>query len=618
MPLPFPSTLPRVPSLSFSGFTTAPGIASVAGFGPYNDFNRDHNIFDNLTKIWGRQTLKFGFSYHYYQKTENAAGNNVGTFTFSNTPRPTGTSLYQQDWANFLLGNVSSFTQASVDLTPDIRAHHAEFYAQDDVRVGSNLTLSWGLRFSRFTQPIDRSHSLTNFDPQLWDPSKAPQVNPKSGNIIPGTGDPLNGIIIAGQNSPFGKKVADENSNFGPRFGLAWDPFKSGKTSVRAGFGIFFDAMLFGITEQNIFSNPPFVQNITISNTRLDNPSAGTPSISAAPKTLRATPLPAHTPYVQEWSLGIQRELMKNLLVDVGYVGNKGTHLIGIVDINEVPPGAAIAQGLVPPGTVFTSANTPILNTIRPFRGYGPINTIESRFNSNYHSLQVGVQKRFTGESLLNFSYTYSKALTDNGSDRSNAAQNSYDIQSEYGPSPLDRTHILTANYVYELPWMKEQRGLAGHVLGGWEVSGIVTYESGVPLTVTSSGTDPGGLGILGPSAASPRPDLVGNPNSGAPHTTQQWFNIAAFAPVPAGQARPGNSGRGVVRGPGIERWDFSAFKNIRIREAMRFQFRGELFNIFNHTNFDTLRLTFGPSNFGQVATVRDPRILQLAMKFYF
>src|SRR5437899_2080724 len=147
---------------------------------------------------------------------------------------------------------------------------------------------------------------------------------------------------------------------------------------------------------------------------------------------------------------------------------------------------------------------------------------------------------------------------------------------------------------------MKEQRGLAGHILGGGEVSGIVTSESGVPLTVTSSGTDPGGLGILGPSAASPRPDLVGNPNSGAPHTTQQWFNIAAFAVVPAGQARPGNSGRGVVRGPGIERWDFSAFKNIRIREAMRLQFRGELFNIFDHTNFDALRLTFGPSNFGQ------------------
>ncbi len=614
MPLPFTSTLARVPSISIAGGS------GIAGFGPYDDFNRNHNVFDNMTKIWGRHSLKFGFSYHHYQKTENAGGNNTGTFSFSGTVRPSGTSIFEQAWANFLLGNVSSFTQIQFDLTPDIRAHQIELYAQDEFRVRANLTLSYGLRYSMYRQPWDDTGRLTSFDPRAWDPAKAPQIDSATGNLVSGTGDLLNGIIIGGQNSPYGDKVANENTrNFSPRVGLTWDPWNDGKTSIRMGYGMFFDSILFGILEQNIFTNPPFNASISIPNTRLENPGGGTPSVSLLPRTLRGTPVPSSTPYVQQWSLDIQREVMRGLIVDVGYYGSKGTHLLGIVDINMVPPGAAVAAGLMPAqGYITAGTQTNRLNAIRPYRGYGPINTIESWFNSNYNSLQVSVQKRFSGNSLLNLAYTWSKNLTDNQTDRSTAPQNTYNVPAEYGLASLDRRHILTANYVYEFPWMKSQEGLVGHLVGGWQISGIVTYNSGTPLTVTSgTGRDFGGLGFLGPSAAGPRPDMLANPNLAAPHTIDQWF-FQLFADPPAGSNRPGNSGRGVVRGPGYGRWDFSIFKNIKVSEQVRMQFRTEMFNVFNHTNPSGVGTTFGTSTFGKVLSTRDARIIQMALKLMF
>src|SRR5262249_13176081 len=155
------------------------------------DFNRNHNIYDNLTWIHGLHTFKFGTSINRYQKTENAGGNNVGSFAVATTPRPTGSAATttMQQWANFLLANVSTFTQADQALTPDIRSRQYEFYFQDDFRIRPNLTLNFGVRYSLFRQPVDKSGQLTNFDPRAYDPAKAVQINPATGNIIPGTGD---------------------------------------------------------------------------------------------------------------------------------------------------------------------------------------------------------------------------------------------------------------------------------------------------------------------------------------------------------------------------------------------------------------------------------------------
>jgi hypothetical protein len=229
------------------------------------------------------------------------------------------------------------------------------------------------------------------------------------------------------------------------------------------------------------------------------------------------------------------------------------------------------------------------------------------------------LQKRFSGSSLFNLSYTWSKNLTDNQSDRSNAPQDTFNRHGgEYGLASLNRTNVLTANYVYAFPWFKNQGGAMGHLLGGWEISGITTYASGNPLTATTSSVDPAGIGFLGPSSAGPRPDMVGNPNNGAPNTIGQWFNTSAFANVPAGVIRPGNAGRGTILGPGYGRWDFSIFKNFKVREPLNIQFRTEMFNVFNHTNPLAVSTNVTASNFGQITSTRDPRIIQFGLKFSF
>jgi hypothetical protein len=632
--LPFKSTLGRVPALSLTGGS------GVAGFGPYRDYNRNKNVFDNLTLIRGRHTFKFGGSYNYYQKSENAGGNNVGTFTFVNTPLPSGTTNFEQSWANFLLGNVATYTQTSLDLTPDIRQQEVEVYGQDEIRVRSNLTLTLGMRWGRFGQPYDKAGLLTNFDPSLFKTANAPTMNSNGTLCLPTTTcdagktpnpsfDPLNGISVPGKTSPYGQNVSNQdNKNFAPRIGIAWDPFKDGKTSIRSGYGLFYDSGLVGVYEQNIFANPPFLQNVSIPNTSFSTPGTGTATVSSTPLVLRGTPVPFHTPYTQQWSLDMQRQIRKDLILDIGYYGNNAHHLLGIVDMNEVVPGAGAAAGLScgTPGTpcttttIFTATTTPLLNNIRPFKGYNAINVVQSGFNSNYHSLQASLEKHWGTGSMFQVFYTWSHNLTNAQSDRSSAPQNIYNIRGDYGRSALDRRHIVTASYVYEFPWFKSQQGFEGHVLGGWVASGMVNWSAGAPLTVTTSGVDPGGLGFLGSSAAGGRPDINGDPNAGAAHLIPAFFNTLVFTTVPQGTIRPGNSTRGTVTGPDIQTWNMSLFKNTKIPhwESSYFQLRVELFNVWNHTNFNAVGTAVGAATYGKVTSARDPRIMQLGLKWYF
>jgi hypothetical protein len=580
---------------------------------------------DNPGANWGDHTIRFGLSYNHYQKTENAAGGNggnQGTFNFAPAVTPTSpTTSFEQSWANFLLGNVSTFTQTSEDITPDIHVQQWEVYLQDDWRVKPNLTLNFGARYSNFRQPIDAKHELTNFDPLLYNPANAAVIT-SAGTLAAGTPNPyLNGIIINGQNSPYGQAVSSQpNNNVAPRFGFAWDPFNSGKTSIRGGYGIFFDSTLYGIYEQNIFANPPYVVSVSIPNVTLDNPTAGTATVSSSPKVLHATPYINSTPYTQAWSFEVQREITPSSLVNVAYVGNKGTHLLGEVDLNQVYPGLAWSSGFVSPTTTFTSSGSEaILNALRPYKGYNAITAIEPWFNSNYHSLQVYAKKQFTGDSLITGSYTWSRNNTNNQTDRSTAAQDTYDFHSEYGPAQYDRTQVFSASFIYTLPFFREQKGIAGKVLGGWEISLIANYYSGLPYTVTTSNVDPAGLGILGSSPSSPRPDVLAGCDITGPKTRLMWFNTSCLVNVAAGLHRPGDEGRGIIRGPGYEGWNASASKNLLFKERFRFQLRGEASNVFNHSNpstFGTSMIT--TSTYGIITAYRDPRIIQLGAKLYF
>jgi hypothetical protein len=395
--------------------------------------------------------------------------------------------------------------------------------------------------------------------------------------------------------------------------------------------------------------NPPYLQTATQTITRMDQPipvGAPLPVVaSATPASIRAVQANFLTPYLQSWSLDAQHQFGAKTVVTVGYYGSKGTHLNGNTEYNDLPLGRALAADCVNGGTAALQdpgaspitkcmtagtalvATPTIFDQIRPFRGYRSINILETRYNSNYNSLQIYGQRRFSGASQLNVAYTWSKNLTDNQTSSVNAApQDINNIRAEYGRAVLDRRHVLSANYIYELPFLRDQKGFVGKVLGGWQASGIITYNTGLPFNVASSSYDTAGIGFIPAIVAGGRPVLLCDPNANAPHTVDQWFNGACFALQTAAGATgianvPGNAPRGAVNGPPTKRVDFTMAKSLRFNENVSLQLRAEAFNVFNHTNFRNLAVSRAITSegvFGSVTTFRDPRVLQFGAKLYF
>jgi hypothetical protein len=608
----------RAPNASITGLT---GLGN--GSAPYFERNIDKSIFDNLSIQHGNHTIRAGVSAMWMQKTENGDGG-AASFNFTGT---NGNPAF----ANFLLGQADSYSQQSKDTIPHLRYINFEVYVQDDWKITPRLTLNAGVRYSYFPSPTDSNNTLTNFDPLLYSALNAPVIDPVTGQMAPGNDAATyaNGLIFpkgaacsAAQAiaslvscSPYGARVnPSANNNWGPRLGLAWDPRGDGKWAVRGGFGIFYDRTLNGIWEQNAFDDPPLVQTTTVNNdvtssqNLFDNTSVGT--VGAAPlgpNSLVITGNPTFkVPSYLDYNLSVQHEIMPNTVLEVGYVGTKGTHLLGDVDINQPTLAARLAN---PAEDV---------NAIRPFLGYGAITSRNPVFTSNYNSLQVSLNRRFSRGLTLEVGYTWSRLLTTNPQDRSLATYNTYDYKQSYGPSTLNTPQMLVVSYVYDLPFFRNQGGIAGRVLGGWEISGITTMQSGQSTSITQ-GTDPfaalpGGLGMNRPgSTVQIRADQVGDPNG--PKTAAEFFNTASFA---AAVGHFGTSRPGAILGPGLQVWDMSLIKNVKFGERVGMQLRLETFNTFNHGNPSGIDTNVGDSNFGAVTSWHDPRNVQIGLKFKF
>jgi hypothetical protein len=590
------------------------GLSSVGASQLYHIEYRNYTITDSLTWQRGNHGVKFGGLLTFEQKNENAANQTQGSFSFGQGGGRTAFYNFLSGNADGLCGNACSYTEAQTDVTEHLRFNRYEMYAQDTWKPNGNVTVDVGLRYSLYPPITDRDNVLTNFLPSLYSRAAAPTcANAACTLLNVGTGNPLNGIIVAGQNSPFGNAIYPfDKTDFQPRIGVTWDPASSGRSIFRTSYGVYYDQALVGIFEQNAFTNPPFVSTINLLNARLSNPAAGTTSTTTGVLNLIGNGDNFKTPRIQQWNAGMTRQLYARGALDVSYVGTHGDHLIRPIDINYPQPAEVLRLGSV--------------NLARPYLGYGSITQRETTARSNYWGILTSFRHDAGAAGSLTLNYTLSRNRTDSSNDRDaiDIPQNPLDLAAEYADARTDRRHIFTANYVYVLPFFKDSSNVAlKNVLGGWEISGITTINSGQPIPRISESTN----GFL----RGGRANIVGDPAAGEQTADRYWFNPNAYAPAADGTF--GNSVRSEFRQPGRNQTDLSLSKNFGFGAYRRFQFRADLINAFNHTqwladpqangldNTCTVSLTTcNPSNdtFGQILNTRAPREIQLGFKFYW
>jgi hypothetical protein len=695
----YPVSVGLVPTISVSG------LQAIQANPVYNDHGINHQAYGDVTKTLGSHTVKAGFSYSHYEKQENATtGNNQGSFGFNNdagfgaaaVPLPTGVTTYTpgitvaQAFANFLTGNANSgFSQGNRNPTVDINQNIYEAYVQDNWKIRPRLTLNIGLRYSYVTPPQDFAGYQNNFDPDKYSASAAPTLGVTGLITSVGAADYvgvnyLNGLIFANgnaannnQTSPFGKYTNTmQKTNLAPRVGFSYDLFGDGKTALRGGYGWVYDELEVSYWETTDFTNPPAISSYSVAQTSLDNPSGGNPSttISSTPGRIQALPLHANTPYIQQYSLNLQQQFAGNVFMDVGFFGTHGTHLAGAEEINQPVPGAW--RGVVNPNSnssgtkcfipgtttvaIITSNCELPLNQIKPYLGYFSIDAMRTIFSSNYNAAQLKVTKKFKGANFIDGNFTWSRDLTNSPADYSGFIQNIYNPNGDYGRAADDRNLILAIDGVYELPWYQTQKGLVGHLVGGWELSGIYSVASGLPITVSASSATAGapviyntpasqiyanadnpnniindnaGLSVFGNTNAGIRLNQLGSPNTSyngvklrttkkPGQTNAPSFNTAAFFAQDPNSNVPGTAKRGSINGPGYQTMDVGAFRNFRIYNQFKLQFRAEAFNVANHTNINTFNGSATSATFGTITAAatsyRDPRILQFALGLDF
>lgn len=594
------------PFVQVNGYTTVGDPIT----GPRNTYQNSFDYTGALTWIRGRHELKLGGGYQRTQINVLQGIASNGFFVFAGFP-------INNPFASFLFGQPVFFLQGRGDFSRGIRGNAMHAYAQDTYKVTQRLTLNLGLRYELpfpYTEIKNRQ--------SLWVPGAHSHVMPDApaGLLYPGDPGVPKGLI------PTEKKA------FAPRIGLAWDPTGNAKWLVTTSYGIFYEPYYTGQGGplQSPISAPPYLQTAQVGLPNFSDPFNGEPPplgsfVTPMTNLTLAPNLPL--PYAQDWDLNVQRSFGNDFLVEIGYVGTKGTKLPRFIEGNPAVfiPGESspdnVDQRRLHSGCTLDDPPSSCV--------YASTGLIAGIANSSYHALETSVRKRFShGVSFL-ASYTFSKSIDDVSSfnmtgsaalpvaGENDLAQNPFDLAAERGRSLFDARHRFVLSYQWSLPFWQQPHTWYQHAFGSWQVNGIATLMSGTPFTVFDSddvSLQGGAPEITGFS--SNRPNLVGNPNSG-PRTPDEWFNTDAFHKVEEAGSF-GTAGRNIVQGPGYANWDFSAFKNIKVTESKQFQFRAEFFNLLNHTNFRLPDSDFSSPNFGHIQAAQPPRLIQFALKFLY
>ncbi|MBS1827550.1 MAG: TonB-dependent receptor [Acidobacteria bacterium] len=625
--------LGMLPAATFAGISQ-PGDLRIEGRFPHAASHDTINITNNLTKSLRSHTLKAGFYIdRIWRGSYNALPFN-GSFEFgtnANNPLDTG-----HPYANALNSVFASYTEASARPYTYYTSTNVEWFVQDNWKVHKRFTLDYGIRF-QWIPPFDvRDNLLSSFLESRFQRAKQVQlirpalvggrrvgVHPVTGATFPaaaigaiadGTGDPNNGLLVGAEGTAI---LNDRGIQLGPRFGFSYDPFGTGKTAVRGGFGLFFNRdpagfLVNALTQQPIV-NSPIVYYSTFSDLRQ---STGL----SFPQDLTAIDPVSKIPSSMNMSLSIQQNIGFSTILDVGYVGTLGRNLQWRRNLNTIPFGT----NFLPQNADPAAANVPLPSSfLRPYLGYGNISHAEFASSSNYHSLQASANRRFSRGFQYGLAYTWSRAMDYSSAEGDNVSNLVGRRVWNYGPSSFDRAHTLRFNWLYDVPNIRAPHFLLRAVLHNWQSSGIYSFSTGQPLAITFSNTV--ATDITGSPTDGARVFLTGNPN--LPESERSFSrNLRTEVVQAPARATIGNSERFPIRGPRNQNWDMTVFKNFPIREAIRVQFRWELYNAWNQTQFSTFDAAarFDPqgrqvnARFGEFTAARAPRVMQFALRFMF
>lgn len=602
---------------------------------PWNNVAKDYSIRDDVSWVKGAHQFKFGGSWAFFTKTQDAFAPLEGNYGFNGYY--TG-----YDFADFLLGLAQNYNESALHQAGIWNNISPALYFVDNWRATPRLTVNLGLRWDGIPHTYEKNKQTSSFYPDLYNPANAAvfapnsstSISPASPGLVQGKGTVLgntmfytNGIGIGGVTPGVPRGLAhDQWNGWGPRLGFSYDVSGHGKTVVRGGAGVMYERVQ-GNDMYNQALNVPANASVNFNNVLLSNPQTSVltgstltaPIVVASIQGIEADKY--KLPSSAQYSAGVQHQLAAGTIFDVSYVGTMQRHQSLDRDIN-LPPVSAL------PGLIASSSN---YNLLLPYRGFAGIRQYHNEANGLYNSLQTSMHLKIRQDLQAQFGYTYAHAYdtsqnNGNGFDLNNISNPYAGWKFDWGPSIFDRHQVAFLTYEWTLPIFSHSTDLTSKLLGGWQLAGSSVFQGGGPLNVTLGGNQ----GSNGLQNGTNRPDLIGSIYYPKTRTAKgmQWFspgfgvnNPTFGTPVPG---QWGNLPWNALRGPGSQNWNMALHKVFTFTENSNLELRAEAFNVFNHTqwiangNQGGIGTNLNGGNFGLITSASAPRQLQLAGKIYF